>query len=789
MSYRMFVLAGVSLASLAVPAMAQEQAADNEIIVTARRREEDIQDVPLVINAITSAQAQKLNIRDAVDVQTLVPGLQLRNESGGIGGSAQMRGIQYDVNAGAAPTVAFYQNDAPVEASMLLQAMYDIGQIGVERGPQGTLRGVSAPSGAITITTNKPNLYKIEGNVATTANNIGTLNVNGAISVPLVEGILAVRAAGIWEQQEVNRVRTFERDGDWRDPYARTKSGRASLLFTPAEWLRVEGTYQKMWRTSRFFSQYESFSQADPTAPASPRLITAGSRESIQETPTLVDQVFEIYNWRSEARLAGQLLVYQGSRSELTVANRANQDNANFVNGADYYQTTNTNSVQATHEVRLQNEERFFGIFDYVLGYYTQTQLARTNLTTPTPIYLAPPTLGAAPFFVNSTPIAKTQNGNLRQDSVFGNLTVHIGDATEVSGGLRYIKFRDPGGVLNIGGDLRQTPGTRDSGVVYVASAKHNFTPDLMVYAMTGTSRRAGPNVTGDFSLTKSALQESFQFLPSETSRSYEIGFKSAWFDRRLKLNVTAFHQTFKNYPFRSSSGVYYVNYAQPPVGSPAGTPPVQEVKSFNFVSPVPVEVNGIEGELSFSVTPEFNFGVQGSYALGKIKDGNVACTDLNGDGVPDSVTVAPTLAVLQGAVGANNIDACRVTQRSSYQSPFTATVQAEYRRGVSEKVDGFVRGLFSYYGSSQGDPTYAFDNIGAYGLLNLFTGISDAKGKWEVTVFAKNIFEVTKTLTREFPATSGYNIGRTAAIYTSPYNKITSTPPREFGVTTRFNF
>ncbi|MCB2080256.1 MAG: Plug domain-containing protein, partial [Novosphingobium sp.] len=131
---------------------------DSEIIVQARRRDESLQEVPLVVNAVTSEEIDKLNLRDGTEIQNLVPGLQLSNNANGIGASGQVRGVQYDANTSANPTVAFYFNDAPIDGGSVLQAMYDIGQVEVLRGPQGTLRGAASPSGSITFTTRKPDL-------------------------------------------------------------------------------------------------------------------------------------------------------------------------------------------------------------------------------------------------------------------------------------------------------------------------------------------------------------------------------------------------------------------------------------------------------------------------------------------------------------------------------------------------------------------------------------------------------------------------------------------------------
>ncbi len=129
-------LCSVSSIAIAVPAFAQTANDENDdtatsadtIIVTARRREESAQDVPLVVNTVGAETVGKLNLQNFTEVQTLVPGLQLKPNDSGIGANAQIRGVQYDVNASARPTVEFYLNDAVITSDAVLQQMFDIGK-------------------------------------------------------------------------------------------------------------------------------------------------------------------------------------------------------------------------------------------------------------------------------------------------------------------------------------------------------------------------------------------------------------------------------------------------------------------------------------------------------------------------------------------------------------------------------------------------------------------------------------------------------------------------------------
>jgi iron complex outermembrane receptor protein len=770
-------------------AVAEKAESDGDtIIVTARRREESVQDVPLVVNVVAAETIEKLNLRDGTDVQTLVPGLQLRNEANGIGASGQLRGLQYDINASVGPSVAFYFNDAPIDGGSVLQAMYDIGQVEVLRGPQGTLRGTATPSGSLTFTTRKPNLEEVGGNFTGTLTDTGLHNVNGAMNIPIFAGVLGVRIAGLSERGNGNRVKSIDSDANLSKPFANTDSIRAIATFAPTDWLKFEGMYQVIDRQTASYDQYASYSLANPSAAASAVLIRPHDRQSIQETARTTDQLFKALNWRAEARLAGQVLIYQGSQTKLKFGVKSNQDTANFINGRDFFQLTNTRSELTSHEIRLQSEERILGMFDYVLGYYTTKQEAPSSLSLETPVLL-PIGFGGGVATVVSTPISTS--GVTNETSFFGNITAHIGENTELSGGLRQLDVESPARFLIIGGNsVPAGPAVDNEKLIYSASIKHRISPQFMVYASTGTSRRPGPSIVNPGLILLSPRMTSFISLDSEDSTSYELGFKSNLLNDRLTFNLTAFHQKFQNYPYKISTPIFYQGFT---FVSPNLVPNVSSGAQFG--ASVPVTIKGIEVETAFKFSDNFKVGAIASYADGKIKNGLIPCDDINGDGVPDVTTTAPTLAQLQAAYGANYIGACSVTQRSSLQSPFSATVQAEYNLPVSGTMDFFARGLLNYYGASQVEPTNSFDDLKSYGLVNLFAGLRDNDGGWELNVYGKNIFNTIKATQFNPPATTSFQRlnnnfqGTTAGTFTSTYSQIQTTAPREFGLSLRLSF
>jgi iron complex outermembrane recepter protein len=458
-------------------------------------------------------------------------------------------------------------------------------------------------------------------------------------------------------------------------------------------------------------------------------------------------------------------------------------------NGVPFGQPTNTVSTNTSHEIRLQSEERIGGMFDYVVGALFAKGGSDTIFGSVTGIALAPPFVSAPTLLaVVLTPINRF--GTNKETSFFGNVTAHITEDLEVSGGVRHIKYEDDSGLAinNVVNPLFSRDFVEKK-VVYQASIKYDVTPDVMVYASTGTSWRPSTIAIGGPTGGVSARQLSFLGTDPETSTSYEIGLKSALFDRRVTFNLTGFYQKFQNYPYRSSSGIFAIDRTN----SAAGT-----VNAFNYVAGVPVDVKGFEAEIGFRPNDNLSLSTILSYSKGRIKNGNVPCLDLNDDGVPDVVTSPPSLAALEADVGADNIDQCTVNFNSNLSPSWSGTVIGEYSRPLNDRMDGYLRGLFTWKGNSVNDPVNAFDDVPGYGILNLYAGLRASNGAWEMSLYGKNITNTFRVLTRSNGPSvtslrAGIPLGPPPVVSSGPiagsYYGITVTEPREFGINLRFAF
>lgn len=799
---RNLALASVSLWAIAVPAFAQDAPAEegaidgNEIIVSARRREESIQDVPQVVNAVTADTISKLNLRKFEDIASVVPGLQLTPNANGIGSVTTIRGVNFDVNqSGNNGTVQFYYNDAPLSSNVLLQAMYDIGQIEVQRGPQGTLRGKASPSGSIAVTMRRPDLSEAGGKMEATFTSLDGWNVNGALNIPIIDGKLGVRVAGLAADDNGNRVKPLS--GARQDLRNETNSGRFSVRANPFDdVLLLDFNYQTLSKRGTFYAQLESVNQYGPTsgAAASPVTIRARDRATRWGLASTANQDFRIYNWQGQLRLYDQRLTYIGLTLKQHFAAFAPSDTARiFANptapvqllggtpGAvgQFGQPTDTRSSDTSHEVRLQNEERVAGMFDYVVGFlrykgFSNTAFQQVVGAIASP---APPATNTLSLIIR---LPLQRYAGFREESIFGNLTAHIGDSTEVSGGVRRINYKINSGLINNGVDqaaLRVNE-TRKAWI-YTASVKHNFTEDLMVYGSFGTSWRPNTLIIGG-PPQPTAFQRQYLGTPPEKSKSWEIGTKSTWLDGRLDFNLTGYWQKYTNYPYRSP-GVNGIAYYNALTNQIATTP---------FVTAAKAEVKGIEAELAFRPLNGLSIGAVLSYADGKIKNADLPCLDMNSDNVPDVVTTLPTVAEYGAVVPlSQGLDTCTTTIRANNASPWGATVQSEYSLPVSDGMDGYLRGLWTWKGNSQGDPANAFDQVKSYSILNLYGGLRDPDGGWEVAFYGKNITNTFRVLTRtNGPERTVLSAPIGPQTFTNYYG-ITVTEPREFGVNVRIAF
>ncbi len=265
---KLTLLASVCAAAVATPTFAQTaQPADTgpgiqEIIVTAQRQSQRLQTVPIAISAFTAEGIEKQQIKNPLDLQLSLPNVTF-TKTNFTTSSFTIRGIG-DLCTGVTcdSATAIHLNDAPLFFSRLFEGeFYDLAQVEVLRGPQGTLFGRNATSGVVNFRTAKPDLNGFGASGEAEYGNYNSIRVKGMINVPL-SSTLAVRAAGFYLKRDGYTANLFDNSKiDDRDMYGI----RGSLTWHPSSSTTIDLVGQFFHEKDSRMRIQKQYCQTDPT--------------------------------------------------------------------------------------------------------------------------------------------------------------------------------------------------------------------------------------------------------------------------------------------------------------------------------------------------------------------------------------------------------------------------------------------------------------------------------------------------------------------------------------------
>lgn len=265
---KLTLLAGVCAGAIAFPAYAQDAKAadddtnDTEIIVTAQRSNQRLQDVPVAVSAFNTEALDKQQIKNASDLQLSLPNVTF-TKTNFTGSSFTIRGIgDLCVGTSCDQATAIHINDAPLFGTRLFEGeFYDLGQIEVLRGPQGTLFGRNATSGVVNIRTARPSLTGMAANAELEYGNYNTVKAKGMVNVPLGE-VAAVRVAGFYLNREGYSNNIFNGAKlDDRDMYG----VRGSIRIEPSSGTTIDIMAQYFHEKDNRMRIQKQMCQRDPT--------------------------------------------------------------------------------------------------------------------------------------------------------------------------------------------------------------------------------------------------------------------------------------------------------------------------------------------------------------------------------------------------------------------------------------------------------------------------------------------------------------------------------------------
>ena len=541
------LLAGVS--SVANAQAAVEEADPNEIIVTATKRAENLQSIPISVSAITGDTLSKSRVTQADELVTKIPNLQLTSTVGDNTPIFALRGVSmsdYSLNQ-ASPVATYYDEVYKGNFAFLGIALFDLERVEVLRGPQGTLYGKNTTGGAVNLISRAPKLGDTNGYFNLGYGNYSRFDANGAVNLPLGEKA-ALRVAGTLSKADgwFKNVLPGKPDLASVSEYG----VRAALLFEPSDGVKFVLRGATSYQNPRNYGIY-----AQPEAVNRPGL----SRRQIAANVT-DRRIARTYS----ASLTGNIDVSDGLM--LTTITSWDKGRLHFYEDTDGQPNQLLEipyvdrATQFAQDLRLTSD--FNGPLNFILGAYYNREKVFNQTTfeigkdidsdglpgvTDADCAIGLP-LGC--LFDNSFDQLK------KSFAVYSDVKFAVSDAIMLRGGLRYT--HDTGSQTNFRSDAL---GPNHVLVVNLIpnSSLHYKTNNLSGKFGVDYKLDGGNLLYANYSRgyrAKSFNAQAF-FDPSELSiakpesvDAFEIGAKTQFADRRVTLNMAAFYYRYKNQQF-----------------------------------------------------------------------------------------------------------------------------------------------------------------------------------------------------------------------------------------------
>lgn len=545
----------VSALALAAPAGARAQdaagldqgdtAADAgampaEIVVTAQKRSERLQDVPLSLQVIEPAQLDAAGVRQFADLGKVSPSLVIRPAEHPQNAQITLRGIgTFAFSIGVEPSVAIQIDDAPLAfQARAFTDLPDVERVEVLRGPQSTLYGKNASAGLINFVTKDPT-----STFTGTINAIGTTDeeygVNFSIAGPISD-TLGYRVSGSYSYFDGN-IRNLVRGGEVNGREVFTT--RVKLRWDPTDDLRVMLTGNYIDGSTDFgrplvrLDPSANF-RGNATLPASVYLrpgieVGLNNQEVNNERFTGTEYAGGGATLKAEWDFADHTLVSITSWDKFTLDDFFDSDELSVAPTFDQNQIGTFRSEQWTQELRLLSPNN--SVLRYTLGaFFADTQFER------------PFQRGPVPGALNGYAVANwSATSGSRQYSAFGQLELEPIDGTTFIGGLRVQQEEVEYTFLDIAAANRFFSGNaEDTAITYRVGARQEFTDDLMGFVNYATGYKGQTyDLTTGFNANRAAAGP----IRPETAGSLEIGLRTQFFDRRLTINATYFDATYQD--------------------------------------------------------------------------------------------------------------------------------------------------------------------------------------------------------------------------------------------------
>jgi iron complex outermembrane receptor protein len=668
-----------------------------EVTVTAQKREERLQDVPVSVAVVSSQTLSAQKFSNATDLQYLVPGLQVSNSAGPRSFGFYIRGI--GTNSFSSESIegsVAYVLDGVVlgQAGASLSDLPDIDHIEVLRGPQGTLFGKNASAGVINIVTKNPSKLLTGGGSISYAHPDNEVKGNAWISGPITEDLgflVSVRGArrdGIVENLYDGRRLNDENNWGLRGKLRWQPSDRLTFTATADYWERKADCCIWTLRTVNPVPSALELTGINAGIKPGPE-----NEQQYINGPVFSNVISNGVSGEADYDLGGgyTLTSITGARRWHTVDGLDSDNSPLNVFDQNY---ANFNQKQLSEELRITSPTGHF--VDYVAGLYFfgSDVLSRS--------YQRNTTSTAA--YVNRV---VTNDATTRNYAVFGQANLNFTDKLRGILGARLIQERATAEKVRVDPVNTALPAQdavaakTQRGDVWRVGLQYQFTPDVMGFVTATRGYKAGGF---DTNIGFAELRD----VKPEIPTSYEIGVRSEWLDHRLLVNLTAFDEHIRNYQVSSKDAnlnIYYI--------SNAARVKTRGVELQAVAQPLPTP------DLTMNFSAAYVDAYWGSFT-------NAACYT--------GQTVA------EGCVG--NPGTRDITGQTLPRSPkWSLNLGGHYDRALTDELRLFVDADGHYQSDANvAFPTSPFTVQPGYTMLNAAVGIGPADKRWKASIFAKNL-------------------------------------------------
>lgn len=665
----------------------------SEIVVTAQKRAQNLQDVPISVSAFDSTAIKEAGFTNSLSIGDQVPNLEIKT-FGGVP-NIFIRGVgNNDFNASSIGPISIYRDDVVVASTgSQIFSLFDLERIEVVRGPQGTLFGKNTTGGAIQFFSKLPD-GKFEGNARFGYGRFDLFEGEAAVSMPLAD-TLSLRVAGIVRRRDGEKINLFTGD---RAIDVDEAAARAILRWQPSSETDVRLTVGGGRDRSDYLENKpvgtingaDLFGYSDPF-PNNPNLLNFNGQSRNHSDNVFVNlnisQEFGDFTFKS---ISGYDKSDVDNRVDVDGGTKR-VDEITFLSDAE----------QWTQEFQLSYDH---GPLNAIAGlYYFQENLdADSNADL----------LGELTFAQGALPLITRATRKNRAYAIFGQATYAVMPTLRLTLGGRYTidKVRVTHRADLIPGffDADVPDGAPVPLVPFAAlrdtfksfswriAADYDVTDDVLAYASIDRGFKAGGFNIGIITSVAERTQVDPEYLTS-----YEIGLKSTLFDRRLRLNLSAFYYDYTDLQVLS-------------VNRQAGS----AVPTLGLDNAADATIKGIELEATAAPVHWLDLGLNlgildakyKNYLSGAIDPATGNARDFSGNRMP----------------GAPKFTLSTFAQVTVPAGRFETRWRAEYNYTGKKYYNNVQDNLIS---SGKG-----------YGLLNLRATLADPDQGWELAAWAKNV-------------------------------------------------